>query len=97
MGESGSVEPIFDIEQRYPGEWLALVIPANEDEFAPEHALLVAHSTDDEELWQAVANITHNQMVHVYFNGTLDDYLEWAEAAPAEPEPRAPLTSRSSQ
>jgi hypothetical protein len=83
MEERGNVEPLVDIERRYPDEWLALVIPASEDEFAPEHAMLVVHSADDAEVWAAVQRITHNQVVHVYYNGPLETYLAWADADPA--------------
>ena len=33
------------------------------------------------EVWDAVARITYNQVVHVYYNGKLEHYLEWAEQA----------------
>jgi hypothetical protein len=79
MVERGRVEPIGEVEARYPNEWLAFVIPAGEDEFAPERGMLVVHSADDAEVWEAVQRITHNQVVHVYYNGSLETYLEWAE------------------
>ncbi len=81
---SDRLELIASVEQRYPEEWLAFVIPPGEDEYAPERGLLVVHSPDDTEVWEAVRRITHNQVVHVYFNGSLDAYLAWAAA---EPEP----------
>ena len=81
MEEKGRVELIADVERRYPEEWLGFVIPAGEDEFAPERGMLVVHSASDDEVWDAVARITHNQIVHVYYNGHLDHYLEWAEQA----------------
>ncbi len=84
MEEQGRVEWICDVEERYPDEWLAFVIPPGEDEFAPERGMLVVHSADDGEVWDAVGRITHNQVVHVYFNGTLTRYLQWAAAAPPE-------------
>lgn len=80
MEERGHVESIADVERRYPEEWLAFVIPPGEDEYAPERGMLVVHSTDDTEVWDAVARITHNQVVHVYFNGSMETYLDWAEA-----------------
>ena len=76
MEERGNVELIADVELRYPEEWLAFVIPPSEDEFAPERGMLVVHSANDEEVWDAVTRITHNQVVHVYYNGQLDPYLE---------------------
>ncbi|NTV64398.1 MAG: hypothetical protein HGA65_12790 [Oscillochloris sp.] len=80
MLERGRVELIAAIEARYPGHWLAFVIPPGEDEYDPERGMLVAYSTDDNEVWDAVARITFNQVVHVYYNGSLEHYLEWAES-----------------
>jgi len=80
MVERGRVEPVALFDQRYPGQWLALVIPPGEDEEHPEQAMLGAYSTDPDEVWDAVSRITFNQVVHVYFNGSLADYLAWAEA-----------------
>ncbi|NWG19301.1 MAG: hypothetical protein HXY39_03145 [Chloroflexi bacterium] len=81
MEEKGRVELIADVERRYPGEWLAFVIPPSEDDYAPERGMLVVHSADDAEVFAAITRITHNQVVHVYYNGALDDYLAWAEGA----------------
>jgi len=41
--------------------------------------MLVVHSDSDDEVWDAVARITHNQIVHVYYNGKLDPYMTWVE------------------
>lgn len=79
MLERGRVEQIALVEQRYPNEWLAFVIPPGEDEYAPEQGMLVVHSHDDEEVWDAVNRVTHNQVVHVYYNGDLESYMQWAE------------------
>lgn len=79
MEEKGRVELIAVVEQRYPDEWLAFVIPPGEDEYAPERGMLVVHSADDAEVWEAVQRITFNQVVHVYFNGSLEQYMAWAE------------------
>ena len=81
MHERGCVEDIVDVEQRYPDEWLGFVIPPDEDEFAPERGMLIVHSVNDEEVWDAITRVTHNQVVHVYFNGTLDKYLQWTDSA----------------
>ena len=81
MVEKGRTELIVDVERRYPGEWLGFVIPPGEDEFAPEQGLLVVHSTDDSEVWDAITQVTFNQIVHVYYNGPLDQYMDWAEQA----------------
>jgi len=82
MLEKGRAELIAAVEARYPSEWLAFVIPPGEDEYAPERGMLVVHSPSDDEVWAAVQRITFNQVVHVYFNGPLDTYMEWAEADP---------------
>jgi hypothetical protein len=89
--EKGRVEEIAVVEQRYPNQWLAFVIPPGENEFAPERGMLVVHSGDDNEVWDAVNRITRNQVVHVYFNGVLsDEYLDWAESEPAPLGARIP-------
>lgn len=79
MVERGRVEPIAEVEARYPGEWLAFVIPPGEDEYAPERGMLIVHSHDDQEVWEAVSRVTFNQVVHVYFNGPLETYLAWVD------------------
>ena len=80
----GHAEWIADVEQRYPDEWLAFVIPPEEDEFAPERGMLIVHSPNDNEVWDAVNRVTHNQIVQVYYNGAYDDdYQAWAESEPA--------------
>lgn len=91
LDEKGRIEPVALIESRHPREWLGLVVPPGEDEFAPERAMLVVHATDDNEVWDAVNRITHNQVVHVYFNGAFDDdYLDWARSEPALPGSHVP-------
>jgi hypothetical protein len=91
MVERGNVQVIREVEQLYPNEWLAFVIPPGEDEFAPERGMLVVHSSDDNEVWDTVNRVTHNQVVQVYYNGVLDDsYLAWAESEPAAPGSRVP-------
>ncbi len=98
MVERGNVQSIAEVERLYPNEWLALVIPPEEDEFAPEQGMLVVHSADDNEVWDAVNRITHNQVVQVYFNGVLDDtYLEWADSEPAPPGSRIPAAGLPSR
>jgi hypothetical protein len=81
MEQRGLVEPIYEVEQRYPNEWLAFVLPPGEDEFAPESGMLIVHSQDEAEVFEAVSRVTFNQVVHVYYNGMLADYLAWADMA----------------
>ena len=90
METSGRTEWIADIEARHPNEWLGMVIPPDEnDDFAPERAMLVVHSTDDNEVWDAMNRVTRNQVIHVYFNGVYDEtYVEWAQSQPALPGTR---------
>lgn len=91
MEEKGQIEQIAAVEQRYPNEWLGFVIPPGEDEFDPQRGMLVVHATDDNEVWDALNRVTNNQVVHVYFNGSLDDaYFEWAASEPALPGARVP-------
>lgn len=86
MEEKGRIELIAEVEQRYANEWLGFVIPPGEDEFAPERGMLIVHSADDNEVWDAMNRVTNNQVVHVYFNGKLSaEYFDWAESEPARP------------
>ena len=89
MEEKGRIELIAEVEQRYVNEWLGFVIPPGEDEFAPERGMLIVHSADDNEVWDAMNRVTNNQVVHVYFNGKLTaEYFDWAESEPARPGAR---------
>lgn len=98
MDEKGKIESIAAVEQRYPNEWLAFVIPPGENEYAPEQGMLVVHAADDNEVWDAVNRITQNQVVHVYFNGQLsDEYLDWAESEPAPLGARVPAFTPPAQ
>lgn len=81
MEEKGRVEAIAEVEARYPDEWLAFVIPPGEDEYAPERGMLVVHSADDAEAFEAVSRITFNQVVHVYFNGSAERFLATIDTA----------------
>ncbi len=93
--ERGRTTWIAEVEAHHPNEWLAFVIPPEEDDERPERGMLIVHSADDNEVWDAVNRVTHNQIVHVYFNGGLDDgYLAWAETAPAPRGARVPQDDR---
>jgi len=81
MHERGKVEDVVAIESRYRDAWLALVIPPGEDEYHPERAMLVAYGHDEDEVFAAATRVTHNQVLHVYYNGSLADYLAWADAS----------------
>jgi hypothetical protein len=43
--------------------------------------MLVAYGTDEDEVFTAATRVTHNQVLHVYYNGSLADYLAWADAS----------------
>ncbi|NJP04932.1 MAG: hypothetical protein HC837_04530 [Chloroflexaceae bacterium] len=73
------VYAVTDIERCYPGEWLALLLPPGEDQYQPEHGILVAHSRSDSDVWQTVMTIPDQHLIHVYFNGTWDMYWQWAD------------------
>jgi hypothetical protein len=87
MEERGNTESIADIEARHPNEWLGLVIPPEEDEFAPTRAMLVVHSFDDNEVWDVMNRVTRNQVVHIYFNGVMNSVVfeAWAHSEPMPP------------
>ena len=74
MVEKGRVELIAEVEQRHPEQWLGFVIPPGEAEFAPERGMLVVYSDSDDEVWDAISQVTHNQIVHVYYNGVRDPF-----------------------
>jgi len=81
MNERGVVEDVYAIESRYPGKWLAMVIPPGEDEYHPERGMLVAYGDGEDEVFDAANRVTFNQVVHVYFNGLFADYMAWADQA----------------
>lgn len=98
MEEKGRIELIAAVEARYPNEWLGFVIPPDEDDWAPTRGMLVVHSTDDNEVWDAINRVTNNQIVHVYFNGDLSDaYFDWAESEPKAPGAVIPVFTRPAQ
>lgn len=73
-------ERLSELEQRYPDQWLAIVVPPGEDEYHPERGLVIAHSPDDGVVWAAVQHVHPTCLVHVYFNGTNDAYRQWLNA-----------------
>lgn len=84
MEVNGRTEAISEIEARYPNQWLGMVIPPEEDDYMPERAMLVVHSDDDNEVWDAMDRVTRNQVIHVYFNGVYSEaYQSWADSKPA--------------
>ena len=80
MSERGKIEDVRGIEARYPDQWLAMVIPPGEDEYHPELAMLVAYGDAEDEVFDAAQQVTFNQVLHVYYNASLESYLAWADA-----------------
>lgn len=72
-----ALERIAVVEQRHPDEWLAFLIPVGEDEYRPEYGILIAHSTNDNEVWHTVGQLPNYPIVHAYFNGSFEAYLMW--------------------
>lgn len=61
---------IEEIAQIFPNEWLAFITsPVEDDDFAPIHGKLIAHSPNPDEVYDAVDTVLWNQHVYVYFNG----------------------------
>lgn len=77
MDQRGLVEDVVVIEQRFPNSWLAIVIPPGEDEYHPDRGMLVAYGDDENEVFDAAQRVTFNQVLHVYFNGSHDAYMQW--------------------
>ncbi len=64
---------IEEIAKIFPDEWLAFIIsPEEDDDFEPVHGKLIAHSSDPDEVYDAVNTVLWNQHVYVYFNGNFE-------------------------
>jgi hypothetical protein len=93
MTELERLPRIEDIAGIFPNEWLAFIISAEEDDDPePEHGKLVAHSTDPNEVHDAVNTVLWNQHVYVFFNGEFEALkqsygADW-ESTPSPPEQR---------
>ncbi|MFN8488179.1 MAG: hypothetical protein U0350_11340 [Caldilineaceae bacterium] len=64
-------ERLIDLAMRYPGEWLAVVIPAGEDRYAPEQGYLFAHASDRAAVWQAIEEQAAENDIFVFFTGPI--------------------------
>jgi hypothetical protein len=70
MSEVDTLPLIDTIAQLFPNEWLAFIVPPEEDDDpVPVHGKLVAHSLDFDEVQDAVLTVLWNQCVYVFFNG----------------------------
>jgi len=77
MTEIDRLPLIEEIAQIFPNEWLAFVIsPEEDDDLGPTHGKLIAHSSDPDEVYDAVNTVLWNQHVYVYFNGDFDTLKE---------------------
>ena len=64
---------IEEIARIFPNEWLAFIIsPEEDDDYAPTHGKLIAHSLLPDEVYDAVTTVLWNQHVYVYFNGDFE-------------------------
>jgi hypothetical protein len=68
QSETG-VRKMKDLQACYPGEWLAVIIPAGEDRYAPQLGRLVAHSPERSFVWRQVAQLPATENVYVFFTG----------------------------
>lgn len=70
MTETEQLPLIETIAKIFPNEWLAFIIsPEEDDEFEPLHGKLIAHSSDPDQVYDAVNTVLWNQHVYVFFNG----------------------------
>jgi hypothetical protein len=70
MTELDRLPLIEELAAMFPNEWLAFVVSATEeDDLAPTHGKLVAHSPNPDDIFDAQNTVLWNQCVYVYFNG----------------------------
>ncbi len=73
MTETERLPLIETIARIFPNEWLAFIIsPEEDDEFEPLHGKLIAHSSDPDQVYDAVNTVLWNQHVYVFFNGDFE-------------------------
>lgn len=88
MTELEKLPRIDDFVDMFPNQWLAFITSSTEDEeFAPTHGKLVAHSPDPNEIFDAQNTVLWNQCVYIFFNGNYEAMLASYEHA----EPQAGL------
>ena len=70
MAETERLPRIDEIEKIFPNEWLAFIIsPEEDDDLAPTHGKLIAHSPNPDDVYDAANTVLWNQHVYIYFNG----------------------------
>jgi hypothetical protein len=73
MSEADTLPLIDMIAQHFPDEWLAFIVPPEEDDDPiPLHGKLIAHSTNFDDVNDAVMTVLWNQCVYVFFNGEVE-------------------------
>jgi hypothetical protein len=73
MTETERLPLIETIARIFPDEWLAFIIsPEEDDDFEPMHGILIAHSPNPDEVYDAVNTVLWNQHVYVFFNGDFE-------------------------
>lgn len=76
MDEVERLPLIEEIADMFPDEWLTFIVPAAEDDDrAPTHGKLVAHSPDPDEIFDATNAVLWNQCVYTFFNGDFEAML----------------------
>lgn len=73
MTEVERLPLIEAIARVFPNEWLAFIIsPAEDEEYEPLHGKLIAHSSNPDEVYDAVNAVLWNQHIYIYFNGDFE-------------------------
>lgn len=73
MTELDKLPLIEELAEMFPNEWLAFIVSSAEDEDpAPTHGKLVAHSPNPDEIFDAANAILWNQCVYTFFNGDFE-------------------------
>jgi hypothetical protein len=74
--------PSFEVEQlpliagilpMFPNEWLAFIIPREEDgDYEPTHGQLIAHSPNPDEVYDVMKIVPWKQYLYLFFNGSFE-------------------------
>ena len=73
MSEADTLPLIATITEHFPNEWLAFIIPPEEDDDPlPVHGKLVAHSPNLDDVHDAILTVLWNQCVYVFYNGDVE-------------------------
>jgi len=73
MSEPEVLPRIEEIAALFPDEWLAFIVPpAEDDDPAPTHGRLVAHSPHPDAIFDAANAVLWNQCVYTFFNGDFE-------------------------